>query len=80
MASRLQQSVANDVIIKNYHYIVGCVNAILIFDHEGLHKVHTKQVLYVPNKDLCVQSVVLLQSILDYVKCSTSSITYCLVL
>ena len=49
------------------------------FDHEDLHKVHTKEVLCLPNKDLCVQSVVLLQSILDYVKCSTSSVTYCLV-
>ena len=29
----LQGSVANDVIIKNYHYIVGCVNAILIFPY-----------------------------------------------
>ena len=29
----LQRSVSNDVIIKNYHYIVGCVNAILIFPY-----------------------------------------------
>lgn len=33
MVSRLQRGVANDVIIKNYHYIVGCVNAILIFPY-----------------------------------------------
>ena len=31
--SRLQQGAANDVIILNYDYIVGCVNAILIFPY-----------------------------------------------
>ena len=33
MASRLLRAVSDDVIIKNYHYIVGCVNAILIFPY-----------------------------------------------
>ena len=31
--SHLQRGVANDVIIQNYDYIVGCVNAILIFPY-----------------------------------------------
>ena len=29
----MQQRVANDVIIQNYDYIMGCVNAILIFPY-----------------------------------------------
>ena len=31
--SHLQRGVANDVIIQNYDYIVGCVKAILIFPY-----------------------------------------------
>ena len=30
---RLQRAVSNDIIINNYHYIVGCVNTILIFPY-----------------------------------------------
>ena len=33
VVSRLQRGAANDVIVLNYNYIVGCVNTILIFPY-----------------------------------------------
>ena len=67
-------SICPDIYLEK-HDVVEAPGMAHGFDHEGLRQVHTKTVLYVPDEDLRGLNVVLLQSILCYVRCSTSSVT-----